>query len=174
MTLTSEEVAWDVGGISVRGTLTRPIGTAPHPGIVFVAGSGPTDRDWCSPLLPGTNCSGRLVAEALTREGFMTLRYDKRASGPHAQENARRLVGRISMQSHLDELVGAVDTLRSDGDLTRLQEVLDDRLERLIHDLSRQAFPQRPAAVFAAVPPDEVFDRFYCIECGRVGGAGAC
>ena len=96
MTLTSEEVAWDVDGISVRGTLTRPAGMAPHPGIIFVAGSGPTDRDWCSPLLPGTNCSGRLMAEALTREGFMTLRYDKRASGPHAQEDARRLAGRIT------------------------------------------------------------------------------
>ncbi|MEN6343269.1 MAG: alpha/beta hydrolase, partial [Methanospirillum sp.] len=102
MTVTSEEIAWDVDGIPVSGTLTRPAGAGPHPGVVFVAGSGPTDRDWCSPLLPGTSCSGRLFAEALTREGFMTLRYDKRPSGPHAQENARRLMGRISMQSHLD------------------------------------------------------------------------
>jgi alpha-beta hydrolase superfamily lysophospholipase len=138
MTLTSEEVAWDVDGISVRGTLTRPAGMGPHPGIVFVAGSGPTDRDWCSPLLSGTNCSGRLMAEALTHEGFMTLRYDKQASGPHAQENARRLVGRISMQSHLDELIGAVDTLRSDGDVDPARLFVLTSSEGAIHALHYQ------------------------------------
>jgi len=138
MTLTSEEVAWDVDGISVRGTLTRPTGMGPHPGIVFVAGSGPTDRDWCSPLLSGTNCSGRLMAEALTREGFMTLRYDKRASGPHAQENVHRLVGRISMQSHLDELIGAVDALRSDGDANLARLFVLTSSEGTIHALHYQ------------------------------------
>ncbi|KUL00870.1 MAG: hypothetical protein XE10_1242 [Methanoculleus marisnigri] len=138
MTLISEEVTWDVDGISVRGTLTRPVGMGPHPGIVFVAGSGPTDRDWCSPLLSGTNCSGRLMAEALTREGFMTLRYDKRASGPHAQENARRLVGKISMQSHLDELIGAVDTLRSDGDVDPARLFVLTSSEGAIHALHYQ------------------------------------
>jgi Dipeptidyl aminopeptidases/acylaminoacyl-peptidases len=138
MTLISEEVTWDVDGISVRGTLTRPVGMGPHPGIVFVAGSGPTDRDWCSPLLSGTNCSGRLMAEALTREGFMTLRYDKRASGPHAQENARRLVGRISMQSHLDELIGAIDTLRSDGDVDPARLFVLTSSEGAIHALHYQ------------------------------------
>jgi len=128
MTLISEEVTWDVDGISVRGTLTRPVGMGPHPGIVFVAGSGPTDRDWCSPLLSGTNCSGRLMAEALTREGFMTLRYDKRASGPHAQENARRL----------DELIGAIDTLRSDGDVDPARLFVLTSSEGAIHALHYQ------------------------------------
>ncbi len=138
MTLTSEEAAWDVDGISVRGTLTRPAGTGPHPAIVFVAGSGPTDRDWCSPLLSGTNCSGRLMAEALTLEGFMTLRYDKRASGTHAQENIPRLVGRISMQSHLDELVGAVDTLCSDDDVDPARLFVLTSSEGAIHALHYQ------------------------------------
>jgi uncharacterized protein len=76
-----------------------------------VAGSGPTDRDWCSPLLPGKNGSGKLLAEELASQGFLTLRYDKRASGPHAQENVSKLIGKISMQSHTDELKGAIETL---------------------------------------------------------------
>ena len=109
----SEEVTWDVDGITVYGTLSRPAGTEPHPAIVFVAGSGPTDRDWCSPLLPGTNCSGRLLADALAEKGFVTLRYDKRAAGPHVRENLPRLVGKMSMQGHVDELTGAVTTLVS-------------------------------------------------------------
>jgi alpha-beta hydrolase superfamily lysophospholipase len=109
----SEEVTWEVDGIAVYGTLTRPTDRGFLPGIIFIAGSGPTDRDWCSPLLPGTNGSARLLADALTHKGFITLRYDKRAAGPHAQENIPRLIGKMSMQSHVDELAGAVDTLIS-------------------------------------------------------------
>lgn len=144
MTVTSEEVAWDVDGIPVHGTLTRPGGAGPHPGIVLVAGSGPTDRDWCSPLLPGANCSGRLLAEVLTREGFMTLRYDKRASGPRAQENAQRLVGRISMQGVLEELAGAVETLLADGaaDSARLFALTSS--EGAVHALNYQVRGARP------------------------------
>jgi hypothetical protein len=79
----------------------------------MVAGSGPTDRDWNSPLLPGANGSARLIAEALAAAGIASLRYDKRASGPHARENMQSLIGKMSMQSHLDELASAVETLAS-------------------------------------------------------------
>jgi len=113
--ITSREVTWKVDDIPVYGTITTPVGTSSSCGIVFVAGSGPTDRDWCSPLLPGTNGSGKLLAELLAHEGFITLRYDKPASGPHVKENIPKLIGKISMQSHLDELSGAVETLVSDG-----------------------------------------------------------
>lgn len=134
----SEEVTWDVDGIAVYGTLTRPANTGPHPAIVFVAGSGPTDRDWCSPLLPGTNCSGRLLANALTKQGFITLRYDKRAAGPRVRENLPQLIGKISMQGHLDELTGAVTTLMSltDVDVSRLFVLTNS--EGAIHALNYQ------------------------------------
>jgi hypothetical protein len=77
----SDEVTWQLDGITVRGTLTLPDGSGPFPAVVLVAGSGPTDRDWCSPLLPGTNGSARLFAEAFAEAGVALLRYDKRASG---------------------------------------------------------------------------------------------
>jgi len=109
----SKEVTWDVDEIAVYGTLTRPAGTEQRPAVVFIAGSGPTDRNWCSPLLAGTNCSGQLLARVLTEQGFVTLRYDKRAAGPHVHENLPRLIGKISMQGHVDELTGAVTTLLS-------------------------------------------------------------
>jgi hypothetical protein len=90
-----------------------PPGSGPFPAVVMVAGSGPTDRDWNSPLLPGTNGSARLLAEELAHAGFASLRYDKRASGPRARENMQDLVGKLSMQSHIDELAGAVRTIAS-------------------------------------------------------------
>lgn len=108
---TSSEISWSLGTTSVDGTLVRPPGAGRFPAVVLVAGSGPTDRDWNSPLLPGTNGSARLLAEALAGAGFASLRYDKRVTGPRAQENLRALLGKISMQSHLDELAGAVSTL---------------------------------------------------------------
>jgi hypothetical protein len=134
----SEEVTWGVNGTTVYGTLTRPEVAGLRPGIVFVAGSGPTDRDWCSPLLPGTNCSGRLLAEALTDHGFITLRYDKRAAGPHARENLPQLFGKMSMLGHVDELAGAVNALasQSDVDVSRLSVLTSS--EGAVHALHYQ------------------------------------
>jgi len=105
------DVSWVLDEIAMSGTVVRPDGPGPFPAAVLVAGSGPTDRDWCSPLLPGSNGSGRLMAETLAEAGIASLRYDKRASGPHAVENATALLGRMSMASHLDELVAAVGVL---------------------------------------------------------------
>jgi len=107
----SSEVNWQLGSTTVYGTLVRPVGPGPFPAVVMVAGSGPTDRDWNSPLLLGSNGSARLLAEAFARAGIASLRYDKRASGPHARENMQALIGILSMQSHVDELAGAVRTI---------------------------------------------------------------
>jgi len=111
----NEQVSWLLDDLAMDATLTYPKEGGNGCGVVFIAGSGPTDRDWNSPLLPGSNGSGKFLAEALAKEGFSTLRYDKRASGPHVQENMAKLVGKISMQSHQDELAGAVQTLLASG-----------------------------------------------------------
>jgi uncharacterized protein len=134
----NEEVEWKVDEISVYGTVTHPKGEGPFATVVFVAGSGPTDRDWCSPLLPGTNGSAKLLAELLASQGFLTLRYDKRASGPHVRENIPKMIGKISMQSHLDELSGAVKTLieRKDVDPKELFALTNS--EGAIHALNYQ------------------------------------
>jgi pimeloyl-ACP methyl ester carboxylesterase len=107
------EVSWQLDSTTMYGTLVRPSGPGPFPAVVMVAGSGPTDRDWNSPLLPGSNGSARLLAAALARDGIASLRYDKRASGPHARENMQALIGKVSMHSHVDELAGAVRTMAS-------------------------------------------------------------
>ncbi len=102
---------WKVLGMPVNGTLTVPDDDKRHSAIVFVAGSGPTDRNWCSPLLPGSNGSGKLLTEKLSRMGYITLRYDKLASGPGVRERAELFKGKLSMDTHLRELSGAVRTL---------------------------------------------------------------
>ena len=86
----SSEVNWQLGETTVYGTLVRPVGPGPFPAVVMVAGSGPTDRNWNSPLILGSNGSARLLAEALAHA---SLRYDKRGVGPHARETLPLLIG---------------------------------------------------------------------------------
>jgi alpha-beta hydrolase superfamily lysophospholipase len=114
MIIENREVTWKVLDIPVHGTITKPANKVAYAAVVFVAGSGPTDRNWCSPLLPGTKGSAKLLAEALASQGFFTLRYDKLASGPYVMENLPKFAGKISMQSHVDELTGAVETIISE------------------------------------------------------------
>lgn len=51
---------------------------------IIIAGSGPTDRDGNSAMLPGKNNSLKYLAEALAKKGVTTLRYDKRMIGASA------------------------------------------------------------------------------------------
>lgn len=150
----SSEVTWQLGGTSVYGTLVRPVGPGPFPAVVMVAGSGPTDRDWNSPLLPGSNGSAHLLAEALAQAGVASLRYDKRVSGPHARENVPLLIGKLSMQSHVDEFAGAVRTVASQ------EYVRSDRIfalansEGTLHALNYQLLsPTLPLAGLVLIGP---------------------
>ena len=149
MNTENSEVDWQTDAITMHGTLLRPLGGGPFPGVVFVAGSGPTDRDWSSPLLPGTNGSARLIADELSRAGFASLRYDKRASGPHVRENMPRMMGKISMQAHVDELEGAVRTLASNSFVRRDLIFAVANSEGTLHALSYQL--QRPDLPFAGL-----------------------
>jgi hypothetical protein len=151
----SDEVTWQLDGITMHATLTIPDGNGPFPAVVLVAGSGPTDRDWCSPLLPGTNGSGRLFAEAFADFGLASLRYDKRASGPDAAESAQALFGKFSMRSHLEELVAAVGVLagRDSIDETRIAGLgnSEGTLHILHYATSRQNVPI--AGIVLCAPP---------------------
>jgi pimeloyl-ACP methyl ester carboxylesterase len=143
------EVSWELDSIALNATLVKPHGTGPFAGAVMVAGSGPTDRDWNSPLLAGSRGSARLIADVLAGAGFASLRYDKRASGPHAQENAMALLGKISMQSHLDELTGAVRTLAEQSDIRADRIFAVANSEGTLHALNYQL--HHPAIPFAGL-----------------------
>jgi len=107
----SHNVSWPIDETTVYATITRPQGDGPYPAVVLVAGTGSFDRDWNALHLPGTNGSGRLLAVSLARQGFVTIRHDKRYVGPGAEENIPHLLGRISLASHLEEIAGAVEML---------------------------------------------------------------
>lgn len=67
----------DEPGITLAGTLTRPQGEGPHPGVVLVSGSGPQDRN--SEIV--NHKIFLVLADHLTRQGIAVLRYDERGVG---------------------------------------------------------------------------------------------
>ena len=71
----------NTGTLILRGTLETPDSPAPWPAVLIVAGSGPTDRDGNSAVLPGTNDSLRQLAQGLAEQGIASVRYDKRGIG---------------------------------------------------------------------------------------------
>jgi fermentation-respiration switch protein FrsA (DUF1100 family) len=73
-----EEVALDTGTGVLAGTLLVPAGNGPFPVALIIAGSGPTDRNGNSPMIPGHNNSLRQLARGLAAAGVASLRYDKR------------------------------------------------------------------------------------------------
>jgi uncharacterized protein len=65
-------------GVQLAGTLTLPNGAGPFPAAVLIAGSGKNDRD---ENFGGDHKPFLLLADALTRQGYAVLRYDKRGVG---------------------------------------------------------------------------------------------
>ena len=83
-----EEVVIHGPGYVLPSTISLPATDGPVPCIVFFAGSGPTDRDWTSPLLPGTNGSGAQLAHELQARGVGSIRFDKVGSGVNMPKSA--------------------------------------------------------------------------------------
>jgi uncharacterized protein len=104
----SEKFNFVAGGRTIPGTLVHP-GSGTGPGLLLLAGSGPTDRDWNSPLLPGKNGSARLLAEALAARGVTVLRFDKAFSG----QNPGLPIADLTLDTYRDEASAALDFLRS-------------------------------------------------------------
>jgi alpha-beta hydrolase superfamily lysophospholipase len=78
----------------LAGTLLLPDGAGPWPAVLLIAGSGPTDRNGNTPLLPAALDNVKRLAQALARHGVASLRYDKRGVGesvyPGLNEEALR------------------------------------------------------------------------------------
>jgi pimeloyl-ACP methyl ester carboxylesterase len=71
------------GGVSLAGTLLLPAISEMQavPGVVLIAGSGPTDRDGNNRLVPVRIDLLKQFAELLAQAGIASLRYDKRGIG---------------------------------------------------------------------------------------------
>jgi len=111
----SEDITISVGTRSVPATVVTPTEPGPWPGIVLLAGSGPTDRDWNSPMLPAKNGSGKLLAEELAKHGAVVIRYDKAGVGG----NPGVPIADFTLDTYRDEQVQVLAALRARPDVRK-------------------------------------------------------
>ncbi|WP_163574988.1 alpha/beta hydrolase [Halomonas faecis] len=97
---------------TLYGSLLLPSSTGPHPLVLLHAGSGPTDRNGNSALVPGTNNSLKLLAEALAARGIASVRYDKR--GVAASAAAAPSESDLRFDTYVDDAAAWVRQLRMD------------------------------------------------------------
>jgi pimeloyl-ACP methyl ester carboxylesterase len=126
--IVSEDVTFVAGGRTIPGTLVRPE-SGRGPALLLLAGSGPTDRDWNSPLLPGRNGSARLLAEALAARGMTVLRFDKAYSG----KNPGLPIADLTLDTYRDEASAALDFLRARAEVDPARVYVAGHSEGGIH-----------------------------------------
>ena len=109
-------------GTILAGTLLLPIWSELEkvPGVVLVAGSGPTDRDGNNTLVPERIDLLKRIAELLAEAGIATLRYDKRGVGA-SNPRPRGTTGRAGAFFAWDNFVG--DVAAAQAELIKHDEI---------------------------------------------------
>jgi uncharacterized protein len=97
---------------TIHGTLETPVGDQVIPVVLLIAGSGPTDRDGNSKMLPGANNSLKLVASGLAIKGIATLRFDKRGIAESAPAGAKE--EDLRFDNYVSDAEGWIKQLRAD------------------------------------------------------------
>jgi pimeloyl-ACP methyl ester carboxylesterase len=99
-------------GGAISGTLLVPDAKQPVPVVLLIAGSGPTDRDGNSPMLPGRNDSLKMLATDFAMNGIATLRYDKRGIGQSAEAMTKE--SDLRFETYIDDAVAWCNQLHDD------------------------------------------------------------
>ena len=76
-----QKVSFKAGGVTVYATFRHPTSGRSVPGVLLIAGSGPTDRNGNNANVPGTIGNLKALAYWLSADGVASLRYDKLGSG---------------------------------------------------------------------------------------------
>ena len=102
---TEQSVTVGEGTAALQGTLVTPDGCSPprRPGVLLIAGSGPTDRNGDS-TVPGVRpATLKLIAQDLEKACYPSLRYDKR--GIAASRPAGLDESRLRLDDYVDDAV---------------------------------------------------------------------
>ena len=145
------------GGLALKGSLLEASrGAKHHPFFaVFIAGSGPVDRDWSNPTYkdPGTGVliqshAGRDLARWLSAQGIGSLRFDKRFVG------SRNPKLDVSLEAQLGDVKAAIAAARTQPEGKRKRILLVGHDEGAL--LALLAAPQADAALLIGMPPESM------------------
>src|SRR5450432_786081 len=108
------EVMFTSGEDTLFGTLLIPAGAkSPMPAALLLSGSGPTDRDGNTPLIPGKIDSQKNFARVLASAGVASLRYDKLASGKTGIGSYATRIDAIGFELYVQEAISGFNLLKS-------------------------------------------------------------
>jgi pimeloyl-ACP methyl ester carboxylesterase len=102
----------------LHGTLELPAGEGQWPVVLLIAGSGPTDRDGNSTLLPGPNSCYQMIAKELKGRGIASLRFDKRGVGE--SKAAMKSEAELRFEDYVNDAALWVELLKQDSRLTKI------------------------------------------------------
>ncbi|GAB2949265.1 alpha/beta hydrolase [Hymenobacter coalescens] len=142
----AEDVTFANGaaGIRLAGTVTVPPGKGPFPAVVLVTGSGPQDRD---ETIFGHH-PFRVLADFLTRRGFVVLRYDDRGVGQSGGSAAT-----YTTADGLTDAQAALAYLRSRAEVQGRPVGLLGHSEGAMIGLLAATQPQPPAFLISLAGP---------------------
>jgi pimeloyl-ACP methyl ester carboxylesterase len=95
----------------IHGTLVVPDKTRKTPLVIFIAGSGPTDRNGNSILGVNTNAY-KLLSESLAVNGIASFRFDKR--GIAESRPAMTAESDLRFENYINDVIGWIALLKSD------------------------------------------------------------
>ena len=101
------EFSLNVERAKLSGTMTIPEFDWELPGVVLVAGSGPTDRDGNSYVMPGPADYLKEISHYLASRGVVVARFDKRGVG----ESTGEVHSFSDYINDVDAVVNLLDTL---------------------------------------------------------------
>ncbi len=114
---TEQPVFLETGTGKIYGTLTLPKTNAKTPLVLFIAGSGPTDRNGNSNMGLKTNCTLQM-AQALAKAGIASVRYDKRGVGESRSAIKSEIDGRFD--NHINDAKGWLELLKKDNRFSKI------------------------------------------------------
>jgi uncharacterized protein len=142
----AESVRFGKAPWQLDGIITRPRRRGTFPAAILVAGSGPLDKD----ATVGENRPFRDLAEGLSRQGMVVLRYDKRTFAHPDDLDMRNVT--VEQEVIVDALL-ALEVLRSRSDVRK------ETLFVVGHGLGAQLAPEiaerdgRTAGLILLAPP---------------------
>jgi pimeloyl-ACP methyl ester carboxylesterase len=107
-----QPLALETASGTVHGSLRLAANEGRTPVVLIVAGSGPTDRDGNSTMIPGHNDSLKMLAEALAQAGFASVRYDKR--GIAASRAAAPDESQLRFDTYVEDAAAWIAKLKAD------------------------------------------------------------
>jgi len=115
-TFVEDDIKLQTANGDIAGTITVPKDTKRMPIVIFVAGSGPVDRNGNLPM--ANNDGFKKLASALAEDGIASLRYDKRGIGESALAGGNE--GDLKFEDFINDLSAWISLTKKDKRFSKI------------------------------------------------------